>query len=186
MMKKLIKILNGGQIEMWEDFLAWCEWKKKSPNLKTFFYLFWNYTEFRKQIDFRLAMGGARFARLITYMTSRSHNLYITSYRGIKGGLMIQHGFSTIITCQSMGRCCKINQQVTIGWKDSGCPTIGDYVIVGCGAKVLGGIVIGDDVVIGSNAVVVKDVPSHCMVVGIPARIVKRRKNMEEDWTKVF
>ena len=85
-----------------------------------------------------------------------------------------------------MGRCCKISQQVTIGWKDSGCPTIGDHVIVGCGAKVLGGIVIGDDVVIGSNAVVVKDVPSHCVVVGVPARIIKRRKKMTEDWDKAF
>lgn len=51
-------------------------------------------------------------------------------------------------------------------------PTIGNNVLIGCGAKVLGNIVIGDNAKIGANAVVLKDVPSNTTAVGIPARIV--------------
>ncbi|WP_008310301.1 serine O-acetyltransferase [Leptolyngbya sp. PCC 6406] len=65
--------------------------------------------------------------------------------------------------------------QVTLGHKDrSGRPQIGNNVRVTAGAKVLGNIHIGDNVTIGANAVVVKDVPENCVVVGIPARIIKR------------
>lgn len=51
---------------------------------------------------------------------------------------------------------------------------IGNNVKVHAGAKVIGGITIGDNVVIGANAVVVKDVPSNCTVVGIPAYIIRK------------
>ena len=53
-------------------------------------------------------------------------------------------------------------------------PTIGNNVVVGAGAKVLGNIVIGDNSYIGANAVVVKDVPSNSTVVGVPGRITKQ------------
>ena len=65
-------------------------------------------------------------------------------------------------------------------------PYIGDDVHIKAGAKVIGGVTIGDDVIIGAGAVVVKDVPSHSIVVGVPARIVKRRNNMDEDWQPVI
>ena len=55
-------------------------------------------------------------------------------------------------------------------------PTLGDRVIVGAGAKVLGPVVIGDDARIGSNAVVLNDVPAKATAVGIPARIVAGKK----------
>jgi serine O-acetyltransferase len=53
-------------------------------------------------------------------------------------------------------------------------PTIGDRVIIGAGAKVLGAIKIGDDSRIGANAVVVKEVPSSSVVVGVPGQIISR------------
>ncbi len=53
-------------------------------------------------------------------------------------------------------------------------PTLGDNVVVGAGAKVLGNITIGDNVVIGANAVVIRDVPADSTVVGVPGRIVKQ------------
>ena len=53
-------------------------------------------------------------------------------------------------------------------------PTIGDRVIIGAGAKVLGAIKIGDDSRIGANAVVVKEVPSSAVVVGVPGQIISR------------
>lgn len=95
---------------------------------------------------------------------------------------MLQHAFSTIITARTIGDNCHIYQQVTIGWTDKGCPTLGDNVTVCCGAKVLGNITIGDDVIIGANAVVVKDVPSHSIVVGIPGRIIKKRTSINSEW----
>ncbi|MBQ8347929.1 MAG: serine O-acetyltransferase [Alphaproteobacteria bacterium] len=59
-------------------------------------------------------------------------------------------------------------------------PTLGNRVIVGAGAKLLGPIVIGDDARIGSNAVVLKDVPDSATAVGVPAQIVRCRKKTEK------
>ena len=53
-------------------------------------------------------------------------------------------------------------------------PKIGNHVMVGAGATVLGPVIIGDNVQIGAGAVVVKDVPDNCVVIGVPARIIKR------------
>lgn len=95
--------------------------------------------------------------------------------RDIGGGLIIQHGVATIIAARKIGKNGWINQQVTIGYtNDTDCPTLGDNVTVGAGAKVLGDVTVGNNVVIGANAVVVKDVPDDCVVVGVPARIVRR------------
>lgn len=54
-------------------------------------------------------------------------------------------------------------------------PTIGDNVLIGCDAKVLGDIKIGNNVKIGAGAVVVKDVPDNATVIGVPAYILKRK-----------
>jgi serine O-acetyltransferase len=90
-------------------------------------------------------------------------------------GLFIQHGFSTIIAARSIGKNCWVNQQVTIGFSDKGkLPTLGDYVQVTAGAKVFGDITIGDNARIGANAVVCKNVPPNCTVVGMPGRIIRR------------
>ena len=60
-------------------------------------------------------------------------------------------------------------------------PTLGDNVVVGTGAKILGHITLGDNVRVGANSVVVNDVPSNCLVVGVPAKIVsKKGKKIEK------
>jgi len=56
-------------------------------------------------------------------------------------------------------------------------PTVGNNVIIGSGAKVLGPINLGDNVKIGANAVVLKDIPANCTAVGIPAKVVKCNNN---------
>lgn len=92
----------------------------------------------------------------------------------IGGGLFIQHGFATIIAAESIGENCWINQQVTIGHKGhDGAPTIGNDVIITCGAKVLGPITVGDHAVIGANAVVIKDVEPGAVMGGVPAKRIK-------------
>jgi len=100
--------------------------------------------------------------------------LYIYT-KDIGPGLFIQHGFATIISAQKIGQNCWINQQVTIGFlNDTDRPTLGDNVTIYAGAKVLGNVSIGDNSIVGANAVVVKDVPQNCTVVGVPAYIVRR------------
>ncbi|MDY0402781.1 serine O-acetyltransferase [Sulfurovum sp.] len=81
-----------------------------------------------------------------------------------------------------IGQDCIIGQGVTIGGRSKICevPKIGNRVYIGPGARVLGNVVIGDDVVIGANAVVIKDVPSGCIVVGIPAKIIKEGIRMKD------
>ena len=96
-------------------------------------------------------------------------------------GLMITHGNVVIDGRTKIGRRCQINPWVTIGLSNSkklgfsiDGPTIGDYVHIGTGAKLLGPITIGDYARIGANAVVVHDVPANATVVGVPAHVVGR------------
>lgn len=177
------------------DFKAWCIFANYPYTLAGFIKMFLRYEEYRKLLDFRFKTSNIflfKLLRIFTYFTSKNINLYISSYGGrpgktasIMGGLVFEHGFSTIIFCEKMGCNCVVNQQVTIGASGGGVPIIGNDVRIYAGAKVLGGITIGDDVVIGANAVVVKDVPSHSMVVGVPAKIIKTRKSINEEWQHV-
>lgn len=66
----------------------------------------------------------------------------------------------------------------------AGIPIIGNNVTIYAGAKVFGKIIIGDDVYVGANAVVTKDIPSHSVVAGVPAKIIKTRNAINETWKK--
>jgi serine O-acetyltransferase len=82
------------------------------------------------------------------------------------------------------GDDCRIRNGVTVGLRHTqqrGSPVIGNRVDIGAGAKLLGPIRIGDDVAIGANAVVLTSVPSNCIAVGIPARILPRKPNPPTD-----
>lgn len=94
-------------------------------------------------------------------------------------GLFIDHATGVVIgETAEVGEDVTIYHGVTLGGsgKETGKrhPTIGDRVIVGAGAKVLGAIKIGDDSRIGANAVVVKDVPSDAVVVRVPGQVIGR------------
>jgi serine O-acetyltransferase len=76
------------------------------------------------------------------------------------------------------GDDCVIRNGVTVGLRHTGqrgAPVLGNRVDVGAGAKILGAIRIGDDVAIGANAVVLCDVPSNSIAVGVPARVIPRK-----------
>ena len=93
-------------------------------------------------------------------------------------GLFIDHGMGVIIgETTEIGDNCTIYQGVTLGGtgKDIGKrhPTLGNNVLVGAGAKVLGPFKVGDNSKIAANAVVLSEVPENCTCVGVPARIVK-------------
>ncbi len=93
-------------------------------------------------------------------------------------GFFIDHGMGVVIgETSEIGEDVTLFQGVTLGGtgKERGKrhPTLGNHVVVGAGAKVLGAITIGDHVKIGANSVVLRSVPPHATVVGIPGKIIK-------------
>ena len=96
-------------------------------------------------------------------------------------GLLIDHGSGVVIgETAIIGDNCTIYQGVTLGGtgKDVGKrhPTIGNNVMIGAGAKVLGPFTVGDNVKIAAGAVVLDEIPSDSTAVGVPARVIARRK----------
>lgn len=89
-------------------------------------------------------------------------------------GLFLEHPYGTFLNAVSIGKNFVCLHNVTLGLNHGGLPTIGDNVFCGCGSCVLGPIKIGNNVKIGANAVVLKDIPDNSVVVGNPAKIVKR------------
>lgn len=81
-----------------------------------------------------------------------------------------------------IGENVSIGSSVTIGGtsKKKEVPVIGDNTMLATGAKIIGNVSIGKDCIVGANAVVLSDVPDNSVVVGVPARIVKRRININE------
>ena len=108
------------------------------------------------------------------------HKTGIEIHPGAKIGkcLFIDHGMGIVFgETTEIGDNCTIYHGVTLGGtgKDKGKrhPTLGDNVMVGAGAKVLGPINIGNNVKVAANAVVLKDIPDNCTAVGVPARIAR-------------
>ena len=101
-------------------------------------------------------------------------------------GFFIDHGMGVVIgETAEIGENVTLYHGVTLGgvsWrKEKRHPTVGDHVVVGAGAKVLGPITIGAHSRIGANSVVVKDVEPHSVVVGVPGRIRHRAGALVED-----
>jgi serine O-acetyltransferase len=117
--------------------------------------------------------------RLISHLARFFTGIEIHPGAQIGQGVFIDHGMGVVIgETAIVGNYALIYQGVTLGGtgKESGKrhPTLGENVVVGAGAKVLGNINIGDDVRIGAGSVVLRDVPPDCTVVGVPGRIVYR------------
>lgn len=88
---------------------------------------------------------------------------------------IVQHGYSTVIVAESIGKNFHVNQCVNIVWKGDKRAIIGDNVAVRAGAIIIGGVNIGNNVTVGAGAVVTKDVPSNSVVVGNPAKVIKQQ-----------
>jgi serine O-acetyltransferase len=103
-------------------------------------------------------------------------------------GFFIDHGMGVVIgETAEIGDYVTLFQGVTLGGtgKDRGKrhPTLGNHVVVGAGAKILGGITIGDNVKIGANSVVLKNVAANSTVIGVPARVIKTQGERLPDAT---
>ena len=118
-------------------------------------------------------------ARLISQTSRFLTGVEIHPGAKIGKGLLIDHGIGVVIgETAIVGDCCTIYQGVTLGGtgKEKGKrhPTIGNNVMIGAGAKVLGPFTVGDGSKIAANAVVLSEVPPNSTCVGVPARVVKR------------
>ena len=107
-----------------------------------------------------------------------SNNTFEVHTEIIGEGIRFSHPFATILNAKSIGKNFSFRNNLTVGNKIDGAvdaiPIIGDNVYVGANVCIIGKIRIGDNVIIGAGAVVIKDVPSNCIIAGNPAKIIKR------------
>ncbi len=121
-------------------------------------------------------------ARLISMLARWLTGIEIHPGAKIGRRFFIDHGMGVVIgETAEIGDDCTLYHGVTLGgttWrKEKRHPTLGNNVVIGAGAKILGPVTIGDNARVGSNSVVVKDVPAGATVVGIPGRIIGPKKN---------
>ena len=121
------------------------------------------------------------FGRWLSHLVRQLTGIEIHPGAVIAAGLFIDHGMGVVIgETAEIGAEVTLYHGVTLGGtsleKGKRHPTLGDRVVVGAGAKVLGDITIGADSRIGANAVVVKPVPANSVVVGVPGQVISRSK----------
>ncbi len=158
--------------------------RKKDPAAKGLLEVIFLYHGLAAIIDYRIAhlfykMRIYFVARLISQASRWLTGIEIHPGATLGKGVFIDHGMGVVVgETAILGNNVLLYQGVTLGGtgieKGKRHPTIGDNVVIGAGAKVLGNITIGDNSYIGANAVVVKGVPPNSTVVGVPGRITKQ------------
>lgn len=129
-------------------------------------------------------------ARVISQLARHFTGIEIHPGAKIGKGLFIDHGMGVVIgETTEIGDNCLIYQGVTLGGtgKDHGKrhPTLGDNVLVGAGARVLGPFKVGNNVKIAAGAVVLNAIPDNCTAVGVPARVVRMNGKPATDLDQV-
>mgnify|MGYP002605273240 CR=1 FL=1 len=157
--------------------------KCKDPAIKNIFEVFL-YPSFKALLYYKIAhflYVKKRYfmARYLSERAKRKTGIEIHPGATIGKRLFIDHGFGVVIgETAIVGDDVLIYHGVTLGGVSTSSgkrhPTIGDGVVIGAGAKLLGSIEIGNNVKIGANSVVLKSIPDGCTVVGTEGRIVKR------------
>lgn len=157
--------------------------KERDPAIKSMMEVFL-YPSFKAIIRHRLAhklylRKHYFLARYISQRTVRKTGIEIHPGATIGKGFFIDHGTGVIIgETAIIGDNVTLYQGVTLGGtgKEQGKrhPTIGDNVMIGAGAKVLGSFTVGENSMIGAGSVILQEVPANSTVVGVPGRIVKR------------
>ncbi|MFH1413750.1 MAG: serine O-acetyltransferase EpsC [Candidatus Omnitrophota bacterium] len=178
----LISILFYGDIRIAQ---------KKDPAAKSFFEVVLLYQGLHALVAYRTAHI---FYKLHMFFTARMISQIARSITGIEihpgakigKRFFIDHGMGVIVGETSIiGDDVLLYQGVTLGGtglkQGKRHPTIGNNVVIGAGAKILGDITIGDNSYVGANAVVIKDVPPNSTVVGVPGRITKQDGRKIED-----
>lgn len=151
------------------DFYHWCIWLSRPRTYWGFVILFCELKEFRSVVYKRLGWKKS----LISWLWKGQSNLTLACNH-IGSGLIVQHGYCTVVCASSIGKNFHVNQCVNIVWNGDKQCKIGDNVTVYAGAIIVGGVTIGNNVIIGAGTVVVKDVPNDSIVVGNPMKILKK------------
>jgi len=151
------------------------------------------YAGFHALLAYRIShwlksMGVPFLPRFISQIARLLTGIEIHPSAKIGTGFFIDHGMGVVIgETAEIGDYVTLFQGVTLGGtgKERGKrhPTLGNHVVVGAGAKILGGITVGDNVKIGANSVVIKNVPPNSTVIGVPARIIKTQGERLPDVT---
>ena len=158
--------------------------QKRDPAAKSFLEVLFLYQGLHALINHRVAHFFYKIhffflARFISQFSRFATGIEIHPGARIGRGLFIDHGMGVVIgETAIVGDNVLLYQGVTLGGtgitQGKRHPTVGNNVVVGGGAKILGNITIGDNSYIGANAVVIKDVPPNSTVVGVPGRITKQ------------
>ena len=164
--------------------------KQRDPAAKNTLEIILTYSGLHAVAAYRVAHY---FHKKKLYLTARVISQLARFFTGIEihpgatigKGLFIDHGMGVVIgETAEIGDNCLIYQGVTLGGtgKDKGKrhPTLGNNVMVGSGARVLGPFKVGDNAKIAANAVVLSEIPPDSTAVGVPARVV-RRKGVKTD-----
>jgi serine O-acetyltransferase len=144
------------------------------------------------RVSHRLWGAGLKWlARFLSSLARWLTGIEIHPAAKIGRRFFIDHGMGVVIgETAEIGDDCTLYHGVTLGgttWeKGKRHPTLGNDVIIGAGAKVLGPIFVGEGGRIGSNAVVMKDVPAGATVVGVPAHIAVRSRSADEKKRRAF
>jgi serine O-acetyltransferase len=156
--------------------------RERDPAARSSIEIVLTYPGLHAQLFHRLASALRRrrlflLARVVSHLGRFLTGIEIHPGATIGQRLFIDHGMGVVIgETAVIGDDCTLYQNVTLGGtgKQRGKrhPTLGDRVVVGVGAKILGAVTIGNDAKIGGGAVVLRDVPPHTTAVGVPARAV--------------
>ncbi|MFA4843253.1 MAG: serine O-acetyltransferase EpsC [Candidatus Omnitrophota bacterium] len=161
--------------------------QKKDPAAGSFLQVLLLYQGLHAQISHRIAhffykMRLVFLARYLSQLSRWYTGIEIHPAAHIGRRLFIDHGMGVVIgETAIVGDDVLLYQGVTLGGtgleKGKRHPTIGNNVVIGAGAKILGNITVGDNSYIGANAVVIRDVPPNSTMVGVPGRITKQDGN---------
>jgi serine O-acetyltransferase len=166
--------------------------RERDPAARSTFEVLTCYPGVHALMFHRLAHGAWRrqwfwLGRFISHVSRFFTGIEIHPGAVIGRRVFIDHGMGVVIgETAEIGDDCTIYQAVTLGGTSlyrgtKRHPTLGKGVVVGAGAKVLGGFTVGDGAKIGSNAVVVKPVPAGATAVGNPARIIDAERDAERE-----
>jgi serine O-acetyltransferase len=165
--------------------------KERDPAARSAFEILLTYSGLHAIHSYRISNWFYRhkmftIARIISQFSRFCTGIEIHPGATIGKGLFIDHGMGVVIgETKIIGDNCLLYQGVTLGGtgKDKGKrhPTLGNNVLVGAGAKVLGPFKVGDNVKIAANAVVLNEIPDDCTAVGVPARVVRRKGEKLEE-----